>query len=420
MPQPAQLPAAGRGARHHLRAHRRRRRHPRARQRRASRRAAAHARARPPRGPCRRAPLRVRRPAALLRARAGRRVRGDVPRRGSDGQFATANVQISVREADPETNTAPGAADGHRPGDRRRDRAHPDPARRHRPRRRLGAAARPGDQPRTRRRRGARRRLVEYEAGEYSAGTDTFQYSVVDALGARATGSDPGRHRAARSTARANPIAVEDTITVRPGRTISVRVLANDSDPDGGALTLHSVEPNGPDATATVEGDTVQVEVPDRRGRLRLHLRDRERGARHGVELPHGVTRATTRRSPTRGVRHGAHAERHPRRGRRRRRGAAQRVPRRRRRRRPRRRARRRATTAAPRCVGTAASASTSRTAAGSSRSRSATPRTRRSRRTRFIWVPGRDDALPQLRTRRARRARSRAARRSCSTSTTT
>ena len=67
---------------------------------------------------------------------------------------------------------------------------------------------------------------------------------------------------------------------MRPGRTIAVRVLANDSDPDGGALTLTSVEANGPDATATVEGDTVQVEVPDHEGDFRLHLRGRERGPR--------------------------------------------------------------------------------------------------------------------------------------------
>ena len=76
-----ELPAAGRRARHHLRAHRRRRRDRRARQRRASRRAAAHARARPHHGPSRRAPVRRRRPVALLRSRSGGGVRGDLPRR---------------------------------------------------------------------------------------------------------------------------------------------------------------------------------------------------------------------------------------------------------------------------------------------------------------------------------------------------
>ena len=148
---------------------------------------------------------------------------------------------------------------------------------------------------------------LEYEAGEYSAGTDTFQYAVVDALGARATGSVRVGIAPRLDGARA-PIAVEDTITVRPGRTIAVRVLANDSDPDGGALTLRSVEANGPDATATVvEGDTVQVEAPDARGRLRLHLR---RSRTRPSARPRASSRSSaTQRRPARearGVRHGA------------------------------------------------------------------------------------------------------------------
>lgn len=184
---------------------------------------------------------------------------------GPDGQYATATVHISVREADPETNSAPvpqtvtarvlagdtvripiplGGIDPD--GDSVQllgQESNPD---------RGAVVSRGGD-------------WLEYEAGEYSAGTDTFQYAVVDALGARATGSIRVGVAPRLDGARA-PIAVEDVITVRPGRTISVRVLANDSDPDGGALVLRSVETTMPGARARVEGDTIRVEVPPGEG----------------------------------------------------------------------------------------------------------------------------------------------------------
>lgn len=86
----------------------------------------------------------------------------------------------------------------------------------------------------------------EYVAGEYSAGTDTFTYSVVDALGARATGTVRVGISARLDGAR-NPIAAPDEAYVRPGKTVSVQVLANDSDPDGGALSLVAVEQSNPE-----------------------------------------------------------------------------------------------------------------------------------------------------------------------------
>lgn len=184
---------------------------------------------------------------------------------GPDGQFATAGVHISVREAVPETNNAPvpptitarviagqtvripiplGGVDPD--GDSVQllaQESNPD---------RGAVVDRGGD-------------WLEYQAGDYSAGTDSFQYSIIDALGARADGTIR-IGIAPRLDGARMPIAVQDEVTVRPGRTISVRVLANDSDPDGGALTLASVEANGPGASATAEGDIVQVEVPDEEG----------------------------------------------------------------------------------------------------------------------------------------------------------
>ncbi|MFD4420386.1 Ig-like domain-containing protein [Agromyces sp. NPDC058484] len=183
----------------------------------------------------------------------------------ADGQFATATVAISVRAADVETNSTPvpetvtarvlagesvripiplGGTDPN--GDSVQllgQVSNPD---------RGAVVERGGD-------------WLEYEAGEYSAGTDSFQYSVVDALGAQATGLIRVGIAPRLDGARA-PIAVEDTVTVRPGRTISVRVLSNDSDPDGGALVLRSVEPTEASAIATIAGDTIEVQVPDGEG----------------------------------------------------------------------------------------------------------------------------------------------------------
>ncbi len=180
----------------------------------------------------------------------------------SDGQYATASVKISVRAADAETNTAPvpravtarviagdtvripiplGGADPD--GDSVQllgQGSNPD---------RGAVVARGGD-------------WLEYQAGEYSAGTDTFEYEVVDALGARATGSVRVGIAPRLDGARV-PIAVEDVVTVRPGRTVTVRVLENDSDPDGGPLELTAVEPTLDGATAVIDGDTIEVAVPE-------------------------------------------------------------------------------------------------------------------------------------------------------------
>ena len=65
---------------------------------------------------------------------------------------------------------------------------------------------------------------IDYEAGGYSAGTDTFTYTVLDALGARAIGTVRVGISAKLDGAR-NPVAIEDEVTVRPGSTVSVQVL---------------------------------------------------------------------------------------------------------------------------------------------------------------------------------------------------
>ena len=107
---------------------------------------------------------------------------------------------------------------------------------------------------------------IEYQANGTSAGTDTFTYTVVDGLGARAS----GKVRigiSARADGSRNPIAVADDVTMRPGGTITVRVLDNDSDPDGGALSVAGVEANDEGTTAeVVDGTMIAVRPPAAEG----------------------------------------------------------------------------------------------------------------------------------------------------------
>jgi hypothetical protein len=106
---------------------------------------------------------------------------------------------------------------------------------------------------------------ITYRAGDYSTGTDTFQYAVIDALGARATGEVRVGISAPLEGAR-NPVAIVDEVTARPGRTVSVQVLANDSDPDGSPLRVASVEPNDDTTVAEISGDLVVITPPDKEG----------------------------------------------------------------------------------------------------------------------------------------------------------
>ena len=136
---------------------------------------------------------------------------------------------------------------------------------------------------------------ITYQAGDYSTGTDTFTYGVIDALGARATGTvrigiaaKPAEHRT-RSPSL-------DVVTVRPGVTVSVQVLANDSDPNGSPLRVVSAEPNDAVTKAKVVGDS----STSRRRRPREHrppLHDRNdtggqsSGVRQSDRRPEGAAR---------------------------------------------------------------------------------------------------------------------------------
>lgn len=180
---------------------------------------------------------------------------------GPDGQAATALVHIAVREPDVATNNAPVPATvtarviagetvrvtipvtGIDPdGDSVQL---------------LGQSSNPQKGSVT----NVESNTIVYQAGTYSAGTDTFTYGVIDSLGARATGTIRIGISPRLDGAR-NPVAIVDEVTVRPGVTVSVQVLANDSDPDGSPLTVTAAVPNDGVTKAKVVGDVVDVTPP--------------------------------------------------------------------------------------------------------------------------------------------------------------
>ncbi|WP_350347123.1 Ig-like domain-containing protein [Agromyces sp. G08B096] len=184
---------------------------------------------------------------------------------GPDHQYATAVVEISVREADPVTNTAPAPVAVTARALAGETVRIPIP---------LAGVDPDGDSVQLLGEYSAPERgtvlargadWLEYRAGEYSPGTDDFRYEVMDALGGRATGSVRVGIAPRPDGARA-PVAASDALTVRPGRTVAVRVLENDSDPDGGALTITAVEATGGDATAEIGDGVILVDVPDAEG----------------------------------------------------------------------------------------------------------------------------------------------------------
>ena len=108
--------------------------------------------------------------------------------------------------------------------------------------------------------------FIDYEAGGYSAGTDTFTYTVMDALGARATGTVRVGISPRLDGAR-NPVAIEDIVRVRPGSAISVQVLSNDSDPDGSPLHVEAIDP-GEIVAEIVDRTVLDIVAPDDEGRF--------------------------------------------------------------------------------------------------------------------------------------------------------
>ena len=110
---------------------------------------------------------------------------------------------------------------------------------------------------------------LEYTPSDDATGTDTFSYIVEDRLGVQ------GRARvrvgiAPPGSQNHNPTAVPDSVTVRPGREVSINVLSNDLDADGDALYMDTdpatVSVSDPAATVTMAEDLVTVKAPATNG----------------------------------------------------------------------------------------------------------------------------------------------------------
>ncbi|MFZ4896112.1 Ig-like domain-containing protein [Plantibacter sp. Mn2098] len=183
----------------------------------------------------------------------------------ADGQWATAPVTITVRDLEAADNTAPDPLTITARVTSGGTVSIPVP---------LGGIDDDGDtvtllgatdSPRLGAITGTGRSMLEYEAGPYSTGTDTFQYAVVDALGAVGTGTVRiGVSPPAEQVAQ--PVAVDDLVVTRPGATLTVPVLENDSDPDGGRLTITAVEPTDDTIEVRFTADAVTLDAPDARG----------------------------------------------------------------------------------------------------------------------------------------------------------
>ncbi|WP_309127376.1 Ig-like domain-containing protein, partial [Microbacterium sp.] len=108
--------------------------------------------------------------------------------------------------------------------------------------------------------------FLTYEAFAGSAGVDTFSYRVRDRLGQEGTATIRVGIAPPEAMNQA-PYAVRDAVIVRPGRSVAVPVLVNDSDPEGdriGIVTDGLTRSDEQGVTAEVSGDRVIIDVPDR------------------------------------------------------------------------------------------------------------------------------------------------------------
>ncbi|WP_372696824.1 Ig-like domain-containing protein [Arthrobacter sp. JSM 101049] len=110
---------------------------------------------------------------------------------------------------------------------------------------------------------------IEYTASKTASGTDVFSYVVEDRLGARATGTVMVGIAPLSSTNNP-PVAVNDSITVRPDRPVAVDVMDNDTDPDGDRTTLVDDVRASDGVDATVVNGRIQVTSPAEKGSLSI------------------------------------------------------------------------------------------------------------------------------------------------------
>ena len=101
---------------------------------------------------------------------------------------------------------------------------------------------------------------IEFEANPEAVGTDAFSVQIADQFGA--TGKlDIRVGVAKKEPVNQRPAALDDAIFVKPGRTIQIPVMANDSDPDGDELMLLP-EVNSTDDAAKIVDGFIELTAP--------------------------------------------------------------------------------------------------------------------------------------------------------------
>ncbi|MGF9662161.1 Ig-like domain-containing protein [Arthrobacter crystallopoietes] len=107
---------------------------------------------------------------------------------------------------------------------------------------------------------------IDFTASAQGAGTDSFTYVLKDRLGAENTGTVLVGI-APKAENNQNPVALDDGIVIRPGRSVAVDVLKNDSDPDGDMLRLDGNR---------VVGEPESLEAAADKGRIRFTTPDED------------------------------------------------------------------------------------------------------------------------------------------------
>jgi large repetitive protein len=106
---------------------------------------------------------------------------------------------------------------------------------------------------------------ITYESIEGSTGTDTFHYKVQDTYGLIAVGVIRiGVIPAPESTVPPN--AVDDKVLLKPSRTGTVDVLANDSDPAGKAISIDKILEVDPALDVKIIKNQIAVTTPKTEG----------------------------------------------------------------------------------------------------------------------------------------------------------
>jgi large repetitive protein len=101
------------------------------------------------------------------------------------------------------------------------------------------------------------RSTLRYQAGDYSRGTDEFRYRIVDDLGAAAEGVV--RVIVVEPSPALPPVLGADEAAMPPDSALVVPVLDNDHDPAGLPLEIIGVETATPGATAEIRDGAVLV-----------------------------------------------------------------------------------------------------------------------------------------------------------------